>query len=157
MMSYTVNMCCCKAKRQRFWAVVVHMHMLHTGTCCSQTAEWYFHTQTQKTSAAQFDEGWDDLLPVRLHTVPVLWVYKDVDPISRHAFNETQTETHFWLENKGRESKVVTEVTWLKRALNSKHQLFTKDKLQTGPVEASCAQTQPNGLNNVGKLHVFAF
>ncbi len=73
--------------------------MLHTVTCTAHNNTGaYAHTtrtQTHTHVAQSSDEGWDDLLPVRLHTVPVQWVYKEMDPISGHAFNETQTETRF--------------------------------------------------------------
>lgn len=57
----------------------VLVHLVHT------------HTHTHARCAC----SGDDLLPVRVHAVPVRPAHKEMDPISGHAFNETQTETRF--------------------------------------------------------------
>lgn len=52
------------------------------------------HTCTVCTVTLSIDEGKEDLLLVRPHTVPVPLVYTGgMDLISGHAFNETQTKT----------------------------------------------------------------
>lgn len=59
-----------------------------TSVMCHAQIHAAHRTETHTRVA---DSG--DLLPVRSYSVPVGRLYKGMDPVSGHAFNETQAKT----------------------------------------------------------------